>query len=184
VGIRLIPFADAGGTGTHYKVWLPLSRERGGNVLPYGVESWSRQGNLTNSIIDGDIAEPVVTFDKQPAKEDWFAVTLDTPATIGRVVFMHGKNFHDGGWFDASAGKPKVQVQRERGGAWETVGELGDYPATTAKANAKLKASQPFTLRLPSPVQAVAVRVLGVPASGDNPKQAFSSCAELQAFAE
>jgi uncharacterized protein len=111
-------------------------------------------------------------------------VTLDAPATIGRVVFMHGKNFHDGGWFDASAGKPKVQVQREKGGAWETVGELADYPDTTAKNNAKLKQGQPFTLRLPSPVRAVAVRVLGVPASGDNLKQAFASCAELQALGE
>lgn len=184
VGIRLIPFADAGSTGTRYKVWLPLSRERGGNVLPYGVESRSRQGNLTNSINDEDLVEPVVTFDEQPATEDWFAVTLDAPVKIGRVVFVHGKDFHDGGWFDTSAGKPKVQVQRERGNAWETVGELSEYPATTSKANAQLIANQPFTLRLPSPVQAVAVRVVGVPASGDDPRQAFSSCAELQAFAE
>ena len=58
------------------------------------------------------------------AREDWFAVTLDAPAVIGRVVFMHGRNFHDGGWFDASAGKPKVQVLRDKGGPWETIGEL------------------------------------------------------------
>jgi hypothetical protein len=30
--------------------------------------------------------------------------------------------------------------------------------------------------------KAIAVHVIGVPASGDSPKQAFASCAELQAF--
>jgi hypothetical protein len=33
-------------------------------------------------------------------------------------------------------------------------------------------------------VTAVAVRVVGVPASGDNAKQAFASCGELQAYAQ
>jgi hypothetical protein len=42
--------------------------------------------------------------------------------------------------------------------------------------------SQTFTLRLSNPEKALAVRVLGVPACGHNPKQAFSSCSELQAF--
>lgn len=95
---------------------------------------------------------------------------------------MHGNNFHDGGWFDASAGKPKVQIQRAQGGAWETIGELDEYPATTATSNGNLKFGQAFTLQLASPVKALAVRVLGVPACGDSPKQNFSSCAELQAF--
>ena len=38
--------------------------------------------------------------------------------------------------------------------------------------------------RLPEPVKAAAVRVLGVPTSGDHPQPAFSSCAEWQAFGE
>jgi len=111
-------------------------------------------------------------------------VTLTAPAQIRRVVFMHGNNFHDGGWFDASAGKPKVQIQREKDGAWETIGVLTDYPATTATGNADIHPGQAFTLRLAEPVSALAVRVLGVPACGDNPQQKFSSCAELQAFAQ
>jgi hypothetical protein len=77
-----------------------------------------------------------------------------------------------------------VQIQREKNGAWETIGELGDYPAATATKDAGLKTGQAFTLRLPNPVKAVAVRVVGVPASGDNPAQAFASCAELQAFGQ
>jgi hypothetical protein len=36
-------------------------------------------------------------------------------------------------------------------------------------------------VRFPA-VRALAIRVVGKPASGDNPAQAFSSCAELQAF--
>jgi hypothetical protein len=81
-------------------------------------------------------------------------------------------------------GKPKVQIQREPGGAWESVGVLDTYPATGAGDSKNLNLGQSFTLLLPEPVKAVAVRVLGVPATGNNPKQAFSSCAELQAFAE
>ena len=47
-----------------------------------------------------------------------------------------------------------------------------------------LKPGQPFALRLKQPVAALAVRVIGDPASGDNPAQAFSSCAEIEAFAD
>jgi DUF1680 family protein len=182
VTIHLMSFADAGGTGSRYNVWLPLPKPPSSNLLLDGAESRSRPGNQPGSITDEDIQSHVVTFDGQPAKEDWFAVTLNAPAAIRRVVFMHASNYHDGGWFNTSAGKPKVQIQREKGGAWETVGELADYPATTATSSASLKSGQAFTLRLASPVQALAVRVLGVPSCGDSPQQNFSSCAELQAF--
>lgn len=106
------------------------------------------------------------------------------PASIRRVVFAHGKSFHDGGWFDASAGKPRIEVQREKDGPWTSVGTLDGYPATTATDSKGLREGQLFTLRLPEAVRAVAVRVVGKPAGGDNPRQAFASCAELQAFAE
>ena len=118
------------------------------------------------------------------------ALGWDQPVSIGRVVFMHGRCFHDGGWFDASAqgagvaGKPKVQVRRDKGGQWETIGELDDYPATTATDKRGLKDGQAFILKLKEPVKAAGLRVLGKPASGDKPQQGFSSCAELQGFAE
>ncbi|MBM3890442.1 MAG: ADP-ribosylglycohydrolase family protein, partial [Verrucomicrobia bacterium] len=145
-------------------------------------ESRSRQGNQHGSINDGDFTTFVVTFDGKPAKEDWYAIPLNAGMNVRRVVFAHGKNFSDGGWFDATAGRPRVQIQRERGGVWETVGELSDYPATTASDNKKLQAGQKFTLRLQEPVKAFAVRVIGVPGCGNNAKVAFSSCAELQVF--
>ena len=177
ISIRLIPFADAGATGTRYKVWLPLAGAPSANVLLDGTESRSRQGNQNGSINDDDPGSFAVTFDGKNAKEDWFAVILDAPATIRRIVFAHGNNFHDGGWF---IDKPRLQIQREKNGAWETIGELADYPADGKKLNP----GQTFTLRLLEPVKAVAVRVIGTPASGDNSKQAFSSCAELQAYSE
>ena len=181
--VRLIPFADAGGTGTPYKVWLPLGlASSSGNVLLDGQESRSRMGNVGGSIIDEDLQSFVVTFNNKPRAEDWFAVTLDEPVTVSRVVFAHGQTFHDGGWFDASAGKPRIQVKTAKDAAWETAGELKDYPATTATDPAGLKGGERFTCQFAKPMKVFAIRVLGKPACGDNPKQAFSSCAELQAF--
>ena len=179
----LIPFADAGATGVRYKVWLPVAGQPDSNVLIGGVESRSRQGNVTGSINDDDGQSFVTTFDGQPAAEDWFAVSLSQPVTIRRVVFVSGQIFHDGGWFDSTTGKPRVQIQRTPGSSWETIGELADYPATTATNSQGMRwGSNHFILKLTSPRTFVAIRVIGVPASGDNPKQAFSSCAELQAF--
>jgi len=181
---RLVPFADAGAAGSRYKVWLPVAGQPVANLLLDGNESRSRQGNVSGSINDDDPQSHVTTFDGQPAAEDWFAVTLDQPASVRRVAFLSGNVYHDGGWFDTSTGKPRVQIQRNAGSPWETIGELTNYPATTAADGSALKHLQNrFTLDLPVPVSLTAIRVIGVPACGDNPKQAFSSCAELQAFA-
>ncbi len=104
-------------------------------------------------------------------------MTLNASITIRRVVFMHGRNFDNGGCFDPTAGTPKLQIHREKDGHGETIGELTDYPAMTATNHANLPPVQAFTLQLAEPVS-----VLAVHASGNNPKQNFSSCAELQAF--
>ena len=182
---KFVPFAEAGMDGGRYQVWMRLEPGPAtSSLFGGGKESRSRPGNMDGSINDGDPESLVVTFGEGRADEDWFAVEADRPVNIGRVVFMHGRCFHDGGWFDASAGKPKVQVLREKGGQWETLGTLEDYPATTATERRGLKDGQAFTLKLKEALKAMGLRVLGKPASGDNPQQAFSSCAELQAFAE
>ncbi len=183
---NLVPFADAGRDGGVYRVWLrapgaPLPATA--SLLMNGQESRSREGNQPGSINDGDAGTIVVTFDGNPATEDWFAVTLPKPVTISRVAFAHGRTFHDGGWFDTSAGKPQIQIQSGSSAAWEIVGQFNDYPATTATDAAGLKAGEQFTAKLASPVKAIALRVIGKPACGDNPAQAFSSCGELEAFA-
>ena len=183
----LVPFADAGEGGGVYRVWLRAP----GSALPppnfsllaAGTESRSRQGNVEGSINDGDPGTFVVTFDNRPQTEAWFAVTLPQPVKIGRVVFTQGRLFHDGGWFDASAGKPRVQAQPRTGDAWQDLGAIEDYPATTAASPAGLKEGQSFVLKLAAQVEVSAVRVIGTPASGDNPAQAFASCAELEGFA-
>ncbi|MFO0959386.1 MAG: glycoside hydrolase family 127 protein, partial [Isosphaeraceae bacterium] len=165
-----VTFADAGRDGGTYRVWLRapgVPEFAGDSLLLDATESRSRPGNVAGSIVDGDPGSFVVTFDAQPADEDWFAATLEKPTAIRRVTFAHGKNFHDGGWFDASAGKPRVQVKRTPEGPWQTIGTLDDYPATKATENRGLKEGQAFTLRLAEPVTASAVRVIGKPSSGD-----------------
>ncbi len=183
VMLPLLPFADAGGTGSDYKVWLPLPRTGSSdNVLLDGQESRSRRGNVDGSICDDETQSFVVTFDNKPAAEDWFAVALAEPVAVNRVVFAHGKTFHDGGWFDASSGKPRIQVKTAPAGPWQDAGELASYPATTATSPAGLNGGEKFELRLASPVKVCAVRVVGKPACGDNPQQAVASGAELAAL--
>jgi hypothetical protein len=185
VQIGLVPFADAGGSGTHYKVWLPLPLDHyRGNVLLDARESRSRQGSLPGSITDEDFETAVTTFDGKLAEEDWFAAELDQPAVVKRVLFAHGKTLPEGGWFDASAGKPRIQVKRTKDGPWETVVEIAEYPPTTSKDSAEMDGGESVTCTLPSAVQAWAIRVIGKPACGKNPQQACASCAELQAFSE
>jgi hypothetical protein len=176
---QLAPFADAGSTGARYKVWLPLAGQPDANLALEGRESRSRQGNQPGSINDDDPQSFAVTFDGQAAAEDWYAVTFAAPTLVRRVGFVQGKTFHDGGWF---VGRPQVQIQREAGGAWETVGELVEYPAATATDKKRVNPGQSYTVRLSDAVAVVAVRVLGVPARGDRANQAFSSCAELQVY--
>jgi DUF1680 family protein len=180
VPIRLVPFADAGTSGSNYRVWIPIGQSEG-NLLLEEKESRSRRGNVSGSITDGDAETFVVTFENKPAAEDWFAVTLAAPVELSRVVFVHGKTFHDGGWFDASAGQPKVQVQTAEKSEWETVGALEDYPATTTTSAAGLTGGERFTCQLPKTIRVYGVRVIGKPASGDKPEQAFASCGELLA---
>jgi DUF1680 family protein len=186
--VVLVPFADAGGSGGLFRVWL---RAPGAPPLPvnpsllaYGIEGRSREGNVAGSINDGDPGTYVVTFEGRARPEDWFSVALPGPVTVARVVFTQGRLFHDGGWFDASAGRPRVQIQTQPNGPWSDAGTLVEYPATTATDSAGLKEGQGFTLKLPAPVAVVGVRVIGQPAAGDNPAQAFAACAELEAFAE
>ena len=98
------------------------------------------------------------------------------------MVFTHGGTFHDGGWFDTSKGKPQVQVQAVKDGPWTTVGELADYPATTATDNKSIKNNTRFACTLATPVKALSVRVIGRPACGDVPARSMSSSAGLAAY--
>lgn len=184
--LYLTPFATAGQDGkSRFAIWIArpgkAALPAAGSLFEGAETITSRQGNQSGEINDGDADSFRVTFSNQLAEEDWFGLVKDVPVEINRVVYIHGKSFHDGGWFDVSGGKPRIQVQTEKDGDWKTVGTIEDYPATTAVNNARLRDGQRFEVKFAA-VKAVAIRVIGKPSSGDNPAQAFSSCAELQAF--
>jgi DUF1680 family protein len=191
----LAPISTAGADkkSTCYRVWLPFTSQPGANLAVGGTESVSRtrtppgahvdqRAGGWGSIIDGG---EVLTYNNTKQDEDWYAVTLAKPATVGRVVFIHSWAFPSGGWFDTSAGKPQVQVQTEKDGPWTTVGELKSYPATTA-TDAKVlgphSSGTRYTCTLSKPVTALAVRVIGKPACGNDPKQSFSSCMGMEVY--
>lgn len=171
-GGKDVLFAEAGAKGEKYQIWSPLVRLNGAVE-----EDRSRAGNADGSINDGDPRTLVVTFDATRQKQDWFSLSFGKEKPVRSVTFCHGHSYHDGGWF---VGTPWVEGQRTKDGPWERLGELADYPATTATDPKGLRDGQPFTLTLSATQTLVAVRVVGVPAHGDNPAQAFSSCGELE----
>jgi DUF1680 family protein len=182
--LHLTPFYAAGEDGDRFQVWLrspgaPSSANE--SLFAFGDESRSRTGNAAGQITDQDPGTFVVTYDGTKKASDWFAVHSDTPVTINRVVFAHGRIYHDGGWFDTSGGKPQIQVQKEKNGQWENVAVLDTYPSANAVTAPRLRDGQAFTVKFPA-IKVYGVRVVGKPASGDRPEQAFSSCAELQAY--
>jgi hypothetical protein len=173
----LAPFADA----VDYRVWLvkPGWLRIGQVALTaFGTESWSKTGSVPGSICDERADTYRTSFEGKPAKEDWYAVEMAKPAEIVRVVYRHGKVFQNGGWFDTSAGKPTIQIRRVKGGPWETVATLDSYPQFTSARVPALQDGEPFTVKLPKPVRAVAVRI------GGKPARSFSSCAELAAYGD
>jgi hypothetical protein len=181
VPLVLTSFAEAGQTGSNYSVWMPgpdqLERVSASPFL-FARETYSRKGNVNGSIADGDATTFRVTYDGSKPAEDWFAVERSSPATVNAVTCAHGKTFHDGGWWDASKGKPRIQVRKAPNGPWEDVAVIEAYPATTATDPKRLRNGQEFVVTF-APTKVVGIRVIGVPACGDKPGQSFASCAEL-----
>ncbi len=187
IPIKLTPYAFAGEDGvSRFAVWIALP---GKSTLLTGPVSLmegdgidvSRFGNITGSYTDEDISTFFVSFDGHYDSEDWYAVLHRKPVEINRVVYAHGKTFHDGGWFDSTDGKPKIEAQLTENGKWETLAVLSSYPSTTATDSAGLQDGQKFEVKFPK-TKVYSIRVIGKPATGDNPKQSFSSISELQAF--
>ena len=86
--------------------YLPDNLPAVPDCLPAVSESRSRTGNVKGSLIQGTL---ISTYDGTKQEQDWYAVTLAQPSVVGWVVFTHGANWPNGGWFDASQGKPLVQ---------------------------------------------------------------------------
>ncbi len=167
-----------------FSVWLkaydpdrmePLS-------LTFGArERGSRAGNVEGSICDDDRSTFRVTYDGTRAEADEWEVCWEAPRKVSRIVFRHGHSFHDGGWFDTAQGKPEVWVRRAPATDWEKAGELSSYPSTQASVAPALEDGQPFEHAL-DPREISGIRIRGRPACGDDPRQSFSSCAEIQAY--
>jgi len=185
---RLRPFFDAGSWDSmRYAVWLraPGAVLKSDAIGPFtfGREFYSRAGNVNGSIADGDPATFRVTFDGKPQEEAFFGTAIDKPVKIRSATYVAGNIFHDGGWFDTTGGKPRLQIKKTADGPWVDVAIFEDYPAATAADARGVRPGMRCTVRF-TPVEAVAIRIIGKPASGDNPAQAFASCAELSATEE
>jgi DUF1680 family protein len=180
--LRLVPFADAQAC----RVWLPPASElpSGSAALGGAVESQSRKGKLRGEgpICDGNTTTFRSTDDGKLAAEDWFAITFPQPVRIARVSYAHGESLADGGWFDTSQAKPRIEARRTADGPWEPVATIDDYPGTDAEHVPALAAARRFEVRLGAPIDCVAIRVIGTPAHGNHPGQSFVTCGELAAY--
>ena len=182
VPLVLTSFGEAGASGSAFAVWMPApERLRRVSLSPFlfAKESYSALGNIEGSIADGDASTWRVTFDGKKQSEAWFAVQRAQPAAIDTVIYAHGHCYHDGGWFDASQGKPRIQIKKTAADPWADAGTIDDYPPTTATDPKNLADQKEFRVKI-APSSVVGIRVIGVPACGGNPRQSFASCAELQ----
>ena len=189
----LLTYADAGAQGGSIRVWLGApGRQRrpdSDSLLFGGAESRSRglgPMGKGHSFNDDDAETWVSTFDGGRADLDWFAITMRRAVKARRFVMVAGGVTQEGGWFDATAGKPRIQIQAHAAGPWRTLGFLQAYPDTTALEARDVGNSwdhNEYALRLPEAVTFTAVRVIGRPAGGKEPTRPYVTCAALAAYA-
>ena len=167
--LALVPFSEA----TDYRIWLPQA-DRLKTMTAVSLFAFGRETIQPRRTSDqGSIADERLDTWRRAAS---FAVAAETPKRLSRVVFKHGRVLDDGGWFDTSAGKPKIEIQRVEKGPWETLGTLDSYPETTAAEPPQLTDGQAFEWKLSTPLDAIAIRITGKAA------RQFASCAELAAY--
>jgi hypothetical protein len=116
----------------------------------------------------------------------WFAALLSDPGSVSRILFRQGPVTALGGWFDTSRGRPKIQIARQplskhsmlnsANDLWEDVGELSDYPQTSAEAPPEGIDGRAFSIAVKRPGLVHAVRVVGASGGG------FVACAEISAW--
>ena len=209
--LRFVPFADA----VEYRVWTMKSAElpQEAPAVTAFARGWaSTQGirvnayNSTEALTDENpqsfcTVDPTVISSiasmvegARGKKDDpvWFAVMLEQPETITRVAFRHGASTAEGGWFDTSGGKPRIQVTRVPRGTtpwmsrdplplkdsdWITVATLEDYPAVNPASSPSATDRQVFEISLPTQIHVYGIRIVGRSARD------YVTCAELSASA-
>jgi uncharacterized protein len=173
--LLLVPFSAAG----NHRVWMPTADVTLQEPIPvtlFGFESRSKSNNELGSICDGKTDTCRSTKRGVPHSGERFAVEMPHPETIRRVVYHHGETTAEGGWFDASAGKPRIQVLRPGHTERETVANVDGYPASTNSNPAGLDTGHGFVIDLERPVRALGVRIIGKPAG------TYITCSELSAY--
>lgn len=182
---KLLPYMDAG-QDTYFSVWLRDHAQRERNLLSMFTqahESVSRKGSNRGSIADNCTNTFSSTDNGGKLAEDYFEVNAGWRCEFNIIVFHHGKTLPNGGWFDTSKGKPRVQIHLP-GGGFKDVAVLENYPDTTAEDPGLLRDQQAFRVVIPKEKRenAFGVRIVGVPAHGNNPDQNFATCSELKVF--
>jgi uncharacterized protein len=185
VPVGFVPFAEAGADGSAYRIWVAATElDTPVSLLGAGVESRAAGVIGHGSVVDYEPTSFASTYDGADHGQDWFAVTVEEPVAIRRIVVGHGWSWVNGGWFDASAMRPLLEVRATPDGPWHVAGELADYPATTASDPGGLRGGERFTVVLPERMRVVAVRVRGRGSYGDYPPGRYTTCSELSAYAD
>lgn len=211
VRLRFVPFADA----IEYRIWtsppknLPLSipavtafargwaSAQDNRAGPYNnTEALTDENPQTFCIVDPtspSLAKVIQGVSDKKGDPVWFAVMLEQPETISRIIFRHGPFAENGGWFDTSAGKPRIQITRIPRGRlpwlsrenpalpinesdWVTVATIDAYPDVNGASHSPLTDGQAFEVKLEKHVRIYGVRIIGRPAL-DN-----VTCSELSAY--
>ncbi len=209
----LVPFADA----RDYQVWLTKAERLRRDVPAVTIferafsshigssnDGADRAAANTSESITDDNPNTCCTVDlkglditsffpnvaEKKAGAVWFGVRLSRPATISRVVFTHGVAGPEGGWFDTSRMKPRLEVIHQmlpvwsqdmkawkRPPVWEEVAVFDCYPETDHTQMPACTEGHSFEVRLTQPVQVCGIRIVGIPARDT------VNCAELSAYA-
>jgi len=182
------PFSEAGSARTPYRIWVPGPQSGPANMLALGTPSSSEPGLDCSAVNDDNRGSNLEIIGDERPGEAWFAVTLPQPARLSRFVYAGGsehwaeKGIRRPGWFDSSAGKPRIEIRRRADSAWECIGTLESYPRTTATDSAGVREYQCFELQLAKPVEAIAVRLIGRPCEGGTPEHSRLGLGELEAY--
>ncbi len=141
----------------------------------------SVMGNIAQSITDGDFNTLISTWNNTMQRNAWFQVKYDPPIQASVIIFGHGRNYFNGGWFDTTNGLPEIWISSTPGEPLRKIIELSEYPRTTTASPGDLHNGQEIRIQLPQKITISKLRVTGVPSKGNNVSESFASCSELRA---
>jgi hypothetical protein len=207
--LKLVPFADA----RNYRVWL-TTPDRLRNDIPSAVvgarvymshvsttgTAAERLAAAVHEYLTDDLPNTFLAVDSRETdvstlpgsrtpKSDgtvWFVAASPEPIKLARARFRHGPLGEQGGWFDSSRLKPRLQIARQpmrvwsqdlralkEFPTWEDVAVFESYPQTDGDRVPTFDPARVFEVVLPQPIEVHAIRLVGWPARNT------VTCAEL-----